>query len=186
LSTYGAVSLFSTVLTNALEQQKINIIQHFESRFVKNEKQTGVEAGDFVLKHEGNRIQHSFNSERADKLAKLESCWPVIWFTATLCCCSGDSCMEICSIVLIISERRVQIFLHGVPSMFISNFENFIPLPQNLPLFSQQPDKFASRGGAKFNARIFLRGFGQFNGDGSRGQQQQFVGKCFYCNQQGH
>jgi hypothetical protein len=46
LSTDGAVSLFSTVLTNALEQQKINIIQHFESRFVKNEKQTGVEAGD--------------------------------------------------------------------------------------------------------------------------------------------
>jgi hypothetical protein len=42
------VSLFSTVLTNALEQQKINIIQHFESRFAKNEKQTGVEAGDFV------------------------------------------------------------------------------------------------------------------------------------------
>jgi hypothetical protein len=73
LSTYGAVSLFSTVLTNALEQQKINIIQHFESRFAKNEKQTGVEAGDFVFKHEGNRIQHSFNSERADKLAKLES-----------------------------------------------------------------------------------------------------------------
>ena len=73
LSTDGAVSLFSTVLTNALEQQKINIIQHFESRFAKNEKQTGVEAGDFVFKHEGNRIQHSFNSERADKLAKLES-----------------------------------------------------------------------------------------------------------------
>jgi hypothetical protein len=33
LSTDGAVSLFSTVLTNALEQQKINIIQHFESCF---------------------------------------------------------------------------------------------------------------------------------------------------------
>jgi hypothetical protein len=47
-------------------------------------------------------------------------------------------------------------------------------------------DKFASRGGAKFNARIFFRGFSQFNGDGSRGQQQQFVGKCFYCNQQRH
>jgi hypothetical protein len=61
----------------------MNIIQHFESRFAKNEKQTGVEAGDFVLKHEGNRM-------------------------------------------------------HGVPSMFICNFENCIPLPQNLPFFSQQ------------------------------------------------
>jgi hypothetical protein len=46
-------------------------------------------------------------------------------------------------------------------------------------------DKFASRGGANFNGRNFFRGFSQFNGDGSRGQQQQFVGKCFYCNQQG-
>ena len=41
------------------------------------------------------------------------------------------------------------------------------------------PDNFTSRGGAKFNARNFFRGFSQFNGDGSRGQQQQFVGKCF-------
>jgi hypothetical protein len=41
-------------------------------------------------------------------------------------------------------------------------------------------EKFASRGGAKFNARNFFRGFSQFNGDGSLGQQQ-FVGKCFYC-----
>lgn len=73
LSTDSAESLFSTVLTNAFEQQKINIKQHFESRFAKNEKQTGVEAGDFVFKNEGNRIQHSFNSERADKLARLES-----------------------------------------------------------------------------------------------------------------
>ena len=71
LSTDGDVSLFSTVLTNALEQQKINVIQHFESSFDKNEKQIGAEARDFVFKHEGNRIQYSFNSERADKLAKL-------------------------------------------------------------------------------------------------------------------
>ena len=48
LSTDGAVSLFSTVLSNALEQQK-NIIHHFESRFAneKSEKATGVDATDF-------------------------------------------------------------------------------------------------------------------------------------------
>jgi hypothetical protein len=49
--------------------------------FAKNEKQTGVEAGDFVFKHEGSRIQHSFNSERADKLAKLES---FVWIVFTV------------------------------------------------------------------------------------------------------
>ncbi|CAC5380035.1 unnamed protein product [Mytilus coruscus] len=54
LSTDGAVSLFSTVLSNALEQQKNNIIQHFESRFAtdKSEKATGVDATDFSFKHE--------------------------------------------------------------------------------------------------------------------------------------
>ena len=52
LSTDGAVSLFSTVLSNALEQQKNNIIQHFESRFAneKSEKATGVDATDFTFK----------------------------------------------------------------------------------------------------------------------------------------
>ena len=49
LSTDGSLSLCSTVFTNAVEQQKINIIQHFESRFANNEKQTGIEAGYLVL-----------------------------------------------------------------------------------------------------------------------------------------
>ena len=40
-------------------------------------------------------------------------------------------------------------------------------------------DKFSSRGGAKFNAMNLFRGFSQLNGDDSRGQQQQCVGKCF-------
>ncbi|CAC5361265.1 unnamed protein product [Mytilus coruscus] len=75
LSTDGAVSLFSTVLSNALKQQKNNIIQHFENRFAtdKSEKATGVDATDFLCKHEGNRIQHSFNIERSDKLSKIDS-----------------------------------------------------------------------------------------------------------------
>ncbi|CAC5392624.1 unnamed protein product [Mytilus coruscus] len=60
LSTDGVVSLFTTVLSNALEQQKNNIIQHFESRFSsKSEKATDVDATDFSFKHEGNRIQYS-------------------------------------------------------------------------------------------------------------------------------
>ncbi|CAG2213844.1 unnamed protein product [Mytilus edulis] len=75
LSTDGAVSLFSIVLSNALEQQKNNIIQHFESRVAneKSEKATGVDATDFTFWSEGNRIQHSFNLERSDRLSKIDS-----------------------------------------------------------------------------------------------------------------
>ncbi|VDI71097.1 Hypothetical predicted protein [Mytilus galloprovincialis] len=63
LSTDGAVSLFSTVLTNALEQQKVNLIKHFENQFIQPVKSTGVSTPDFVFKREGHRIQYLFNTE---------------------------------------------------------------------------------------------------------------------------
>ncbi|VDI17847.1 Hypothetical predicted protein [Mytilus galloprovincialis] len=52
LSTDGAVSLFSTVLTNALEQQKVNLIKHFENQFIQPVRSTGVSTPDFVFKRE--------------------------------------------------------------------------------------------------------------------------------------
>jgi hypothetical protein len=203
LSTDGAVSLFSTVLTNALEQQKINIIQHFESRFAKNEKQTGVEAGDFVFKHEGNRIQHSFNRERADKLAKVESLIKIKDLTAASKLLTEErGILRKRNRILKIADKHgwgtVQEYLDSPLADDKDDAANLRTAiaraatkrrskPYDRPADRANiSDKFASRGGAKFNARIFLRGFGQFNGDGSRGQQQQFVGKCFYCNQQGH
>ncbi|VDI58551.1 Hypothetical predicted protein [Mytilus galloprovincialis] len=66
---YGAVSLFSTVLSNALEQQKNNIIQHFESRFAneKSEKATGVDATDFTFKSE----QEKETLRRRNKIQKI-------------------------------------------------------------------------------------------------------------------
>ncbi|CAG2214530.1 unnamed protein product [Mytilus edulis] len=50
LLTDGAVSLFSTVSSIALEQQKNKIIQHFDSRFAieKSEKATGVDATFYI------------------------------------------------------------------------------------------------------------------------------------------
>ncbi|XP_063404348.1 uncharacterized protein LOC134687819 [Mytilus trossulus] len=72
LSTDGAVSLFSTVLTNALEQQKVNLIKHFENQFIQPVKSTGVSTPDFVFKREGHRIQYLFNTERSDTISRIE------------------------------------------------------------------------------------------------------------------
>jgi hypothetical protein len=178
------VSLFSTVLTNALEQQKIHIIQHFESRFDKNDKQTGVEAGDVVFKHEGNRIQHSFNSERADKLAKLESLIKIKDLTAASKLLTEEKeILRKRNNILKIADK------HGwdtVQEYLDSPFADDKDDPANLRTAIARAttkrrskpydrtaeranisDKFASRGGAKFNARNFCRGFSQFNGDSS-------------------
>ncbi|CAG2251224.1 unnamed protein product [Mytilus edulis] len=74
LTTDGAISLFTSALNNALEKQKESMINHFEARFGKSTKATGVEQTEFTFKSEGIKIQHSFNSERLDKLSAIESC----------------------------------------------------------------------------------------------------------------
>ena len=63
-----------SALNSALEKLKATLIEHFESRFEKIKKATGVDASDFTLKGEGNKIQHSFNSERLEKLSPIEKC----------------------------------------------------------------------------------------------------------------
>ena len=50
------------------------MIEHFETRFEKSKKATGVDVLDFTFKSERNKIQHSFYSERLEKLSTKESC----------------------------------------------------------------------------------------------------------------
>jgi hypothetical protein len=71
LTTDGAISLFTSALNSALEKQKATLIEHFETRIEKSKKVTGVDASDFTFKCEGNKIQHSFNSERLEKLSSI-------------------------------------------------------------------------------------------------------------------
>jgi hypothetical protein len=169
-------------------------IQHFESRFDKNEKQTGVESGDFVFKSEGNCIQHSFNSERADKLAKLASLIKIKDLTAASKLLTEErEILRKRNEILKIADKHgwdtVQEYLDSHLADDKDDAARATTKRRSKPYDrtaerANISDKFASRGGAKFNARNFFRGFSQFNGDGSRGQQQ-FVGKCFYCNGQG-
>jgi hypothetical protein len=164
-------------------------IQHFESRFDKNEKPTGVESGDFVFKNEGNCIQHSFNSERADKLAKLESLIKIKDLTAASKLLTEErEILRKRNEILKIADKHVYLDSHLADdkddAARATTKRRSKPYGRTAER-ANISDKFALRGGAKFNGRNFFRGFSQFNGDGSRGQQQQFVEKCFYCNQQG-
>ena len=40
---------------------------------MKNEKATRVDTAEFSFKHEGNKIQYSFNLERLEKLSRIEN-----------------------------------------------------------------------------------------------------------------
>jgi hypothetical protein len=71
LTTDGTISLFTSALSNALDRQKATLIEHFENSLVKNKKATGVDTAAFSLKHEGNKIQYSFDLERLEKLFHL-------------------------------------------------------------------------------------------------------------------
>ena len=202
LSTDGAVSLFSTVLTNALEQQKLNIIQHFENRFPKSEKATGVEAAEFVFKHEGNKIQYSFNSERADKLSQIDSLIKLKNFTAASELVAEEKeTLRKRNKILKIADKHgwdtVQEYLDSpladdkddaanlrTAIARASRKRNSKPYDRS---FEKSDNRYSSRGGPKFNARNFFRGFSQINGaDNAKGQQAPFGGNCFYCNQPGH
>ncbi|XP_063420142.1 uncharacterized protein LOC134705325 [Mytilus trossulus] len=74
LSTDGAISLFTSALNNALEKQKHSLINHFEARLGKSVKATGVDQPEFVFHSEGIKVQYSFNTERLERLAAVESC----------------------------------------------------------------------------------------------------------------
>ena len=50
------------------------MIEYFETRFEKSKKATAVDVSDFTFKSEGNKIIHSFYSERLEKLSTIERC----------------------------------------------------------------------------------------------------------------
>ncbi|CAC5372030.1 unnamed protein product [Mytilus coruscus] len=209
LSTDGAVSFFSTVLSNVLEQQKNNIIQHFENRFAtdKSEKATGVDATDFSFKHEGNRIQHRFNIERSDKLSKIDS---YIKFN------SLDAASRLISEEKETLRKRNKILKiadkHGwdtvqeyLDSPLADNKDDAVNLRSAIARANSRrrnskpydrPVEKSTKGngrpdnnGTKFNTKEFFRGFSQFNAnDGNLGKPSSNFQSavCFYCNQPGH
>ena len=73
LTIDGAISLFTSALNKALDRQKATLIEHFENSLVKNEKVTRVDTAEFSFKHEGNKIQYSFNLECLEKLSRIDN-----------------------------------------------------------------------------------------------------------------
>ncbi|CAC5425100.1 unnamed protein product [Mytilus coruscus] len=208
LSTDGALSLFSVVPSNALEQQKNNIIKHFESRFAnKSEKATGVDATDFSFKHEGNRIQHSFNIERSDKLSKIDSYikFNSLDAASRLIVEEKETLRKRNKILKIADKHGWDTVQEYLDSPLTDNKDDAINLrsaiaransrrtnskPYDRPVEKStngngRPDKNRT----KFNTKEFFRGFCQFNvNDGNRGKPSSNfqLAVCFYCNQPGH
>lgn len=71
LNNDGAISLFISVINNALEKHKRSLVNNLklDQAKVQSNDQT-----ELTLKGEGIKIQHLFNSERFDKFSAIESC----------------------------------------------------------------------------------------------------------------
>ena len=81
LSNDDAVSLFNNSLKKALQQQNEAIVSSIVKQVnFGNRKNLGNEHGEnaqeaskFEFKHEGHRIQHSFNTKRLEKLSEVKN-----------------------------------------------------------------------------------------------------------------
>ncbi|CAG2198497.1 unnamed protein product [Mytilus edulis] len=193
LTTDGAISLFTSALNNALEKQKESMINHFEARFGKSTKATGVEQTEFTFKSEGIKIQHSFNSERLDKLSAIESCIKLGNVTEVSSIISEEK--EVLrkrnKILKIADKHGWDTVKEYLDSPLAENKEDASDLraaisraarkrnykPYNKP---DAANSGSSRG--KFNSRSFFRGLSQVGG--TDGVKETY--KCFYCNQPGH
>ncbi|CAG2231323.1 unnamed protein product [Mytilus edulis] len=198
LSTDGAVSLFSTVLTNALEQQKVNLIKHFENQFIQPVKSTGVSTPDFVFKREGHRIQYLFNTERSDTISRIEKLIRSKSYVQALEVLAEEkeTLRKRNKIVKIADKHGWDTVNEYLDSPLADDKDDAANLRSAIASASRKrksskpydrPSNKPTESGNKFNAKNFFRGISQNSGFGENaGQSQNRSGKCFYCNQQGH
>jgi hypothetical protein len=76
LTNDEAVSLFNSSLSKALEKQSPVIVNSISEQLTKATQVRSVphvaESKEFEFKHEGHKVQHSFNQERISKLSEIE------------------------------------------------------------------------------------------------------------------
>lgn len=174
------------------------MIEHFERRFEKIKKATGVDASDFTFKSEGIKIQHSFNSERLEKLSNIERSIKLNKFSDAL-----DIITE--GKVVNTTRNKIQKIAdkHGwdtvkeyLDSPLADNKDDASDLSAAISRaarkryskpYNRPEDQLSGTGRGKFNPRSFFRGFSQVSrGSATNGNNGQEVQKCFYCNQPGH
>ncbi|VDI67598.1 organic solute transporter subunit alpha, partial [Mytilus galloprovincialis] len=197
LSTDRAISLFTSALNNALEKQKHSLINHSEARLGKSVKATGVDQPEFVFHSEGIKVQHSFNTERLERLAAVESCIKLG---------NASEVSEIISQEKEIIRKRNKILKiadkHGwdtvkeyLDSPLADNKESASDLraaisrasrKRSSKPYSKPESSNSGSGKGEFNSRSFFRGLGQVSDTefSKAGKSESY--KCFYCNQPGH
>ncbi|VDI34919.1 organic solute transporter subunit alpha [Mytilus galloprovincialis] len=184
-------------LNNALEKQKHSLINHFEARLGKSVKATGVDQPEFVFHSEGIKVQHSFNTERLERLAAVESCIKLG---------NASEVSEIISQEKEIIRKRNKILKiadkHGwdtvkeyLDSPLADNKEDASDLraaisrasrKRSSKPYSKPESSNSGSGKGEFNSRSFFRGLGQVSDTefSKAGKSESY--KCFYCNQPGH
>ncbi|KAK3105906.1 hypothetical protein FSP39_008353 [Pinctada imbricata] len=207
---------FSTSLNNALERQKATIGNAISEQFAKSSEavESSRHVGEqvpFDFKHEGHKIQHSFNQERIEKLSEIEAL------------IKGG---EISSALTILSDQKVALQQRN-KIIKVADRHGWDTVHEYLddPLAddstdaaklryavgraarkrSQRSRPYDKRRGNPFSANDFFRGFGRSYGTQGFPRPMQFQGgmtfgprfnasnmqfpqnqSCFYCKQSSH
>jgi hypothetical protein len=211
LSNDDAVSLFNNSLKKALQQQNEAIVSsivkqvNFGNR--KNSgnehEEHGQEASKFEFKHEGHRIQHSFNSKRLEKLSELKN------FVKVNDVEKAEQTIE--NEIIELRQRNKILKIadrHGWDTVneylddpLADNNEDAVKLrgavyrAARKRNYRGKPHGFSGQNSRQgtFSANDFFRGFSQMfapglfkrtnKSDDYTGQQDR---KCFLCRQSGH
>ncbi|KAK3098254.1 hypothetical protein FSP39_017641 [Pinctada imbricata] len=215
LTNEDAVSLFSTSLNKALERQKETIVSAISEKFTKDSAGTVshvIEPVAFEFKHEGHKIQFSFNQERISKLSDIENFIRDGNFEKALSTLGEQkSALQQRNKILKIADRHGWDTVHEyLDDPLADNNEDAVKLRYAVGRaarersFRTRPYDNRRRGGS-FSANDFFRGFSNtFNSQNSTkpiyNQGRQFDPRfgvmagfqfprdrsCYYCRQTGH
>lgn len=216
LSNDDAVSLFNSSLRKALQQQNevivSSIVKQLKSQPSENrantceEHEDSAKGGQFDFKHEGHRIQHSFNAEILERLSELKNL------------IAHNDLGKAEAII----DKEIAEFRQRNKILKIADRHGWDTVNEYLddPLADNNDDAIKLRGAVNravrkrnyrgkpysytgqarrqnaFSANDFFRGFGQTFAPGvfktikpsdyATGQQAFYDRKCFFCRQSGH
>ena len=200
LTNEDAVSLFNTSLKRALQEQSDAIVSNIASQFAKVPAKVNVsEAIDkkpeqFEFKHEGHKIQYSFNQERFEKLAELQRLFELRDFEAVSSLIQKEQAeIKQRNKILKIADRHGWDTVHEyLDDPLADDKDDAAKLRGAVGRASRKRSyrykPYGGRNPGTFNKNDFFRGFGNAfdarSSDKTSTNQQEK--KCFFCKQPGH
>lgn len=214
LTNDEAVSLFSSSLSKALEKQSSVIVNSISEQLTKSTQVRSVphvaESKEFEFKHEGHKIQHSFNQERISKLSEIDQSFKDGEFTrGSDLIAEEKAALHQRNKILKIADRHGWDTVHEyLDDPLADNNEDATKLRSAVGRAARKRSyrsrPYEKRRGGSFSANDFFRGFSNANNSGfpkfGMGQGKQYYDqrfdatpfqfskdrKCFLCRQTGH